>query len=362
MNIKSIGEISFTRILILWLSCNMLNKLIFLPLLLISINSFGQTQDSFIHDGEERSFTYYIPSGWDASAQYPILIVLHGLTQTGNGIMDITGFNEIAEDHNFIVCYPDGLNNSWNADMNSLNSEVDDIGFIEQLLNYFESNFNTNPLKRYLTGFSNGGYLSHKISSESEMCIAAIGTVSGNMSTTTYENFDPLYPTSVLHIHGTSDAIVPYNGGGSTGASVDEAMTLWKNFLSCDAEPEIQAMPNPNVFDFSYPERYIYQNCNGASLEHIKVVGGGHQWPGIETLLGGLGTINMDFYSPQVIWDFLDGKSCPETVGFEEFQTQIKKVIKIIDYMGREIKEGSPGPHLYIYDDGSIERRFQLSE
>ena len=103
----------------------MLNKLIFLPLLLISINSFGQTQDSFIHDGEERSFTYYIPSGWDASAQYPILIVLHGLTQTGNGIMDITGFNEIAEDHNFIVCYPDGLNNSWNADMNSLNSELD---------------------------------------------------------------------------------------------------------------------------------------------------------------------------------------------------------------------------------------------
>jgi len=292
----------------------------------------------------------------------PLLIVLHGLTQTGNGIMDITEFNTIAEDNGFIVCYPDGLNNSWNADMNSLNSEVDDLGFIEALAAYFENNYNTNSRMRYLTGFSNGGFLSHKIASESAMCFAAIATVSGNMSTTTAENFDPLYPTSVLHIHGTSDAIVPYNGGGSTGASVDEAMMLWKNFLSCDAEPEMQAMPNPNVFDFSYPERYIYQNCNGAALEHIKVVGGGHQWPGIETLLGGLGTINMDFYSPQVIWDFLDGKSCPETVGFEEFQTQIKKVIKIVDYMGREIKEGSPGPHLYIYDDGSIERRFQLLE
>ena len=38
----------------------------------------------------------------------PLLIVLHGLTQTkkGNGIMNITGFNEIAEDNNFVVCYP----------------------------------------------------------------------------------------------------------------------------------------------------------------------------------------------------------------------------------------------------------------
>ena len=47
--------------------------------------------------------------------------------------MNITGFNEIAEDNNFVVCYPDGLNNSWNADMNSLNSDVDDIGFVEEL-------------------------------------------------------------------------------------------------------------------------------------------------------------------------------------------------------------------------------------
>ena len=133
-----------------------------------SINSFGQTQDSFIHDGEERNFIYYVPNSWNATSEYPLLIVLHGLTQTGNGIMNITGFNEIAEDNNFVVCYPDGLNNSWNADMNSLNSDVDDIGFVEQLFNYFESNYNTNPLKRYLTGFSNGGYLSHKIASECE--------------------------------------------------------------------------------------------------------------------------------------------------------------------------------------------------
>jgi hypothetical protein len=45
-------------------------------------------------------------------------------------------------------------------------------------------------------------------------------------------------------------------------------------------------------------------------LKHIKIYGGGHQWPGIATVVGGAGTINMDFYSPQLIWNFLAPKSC----------------------------------------------------
>ena len=49
-------------------------------------------------------------------------------------------------------------------------------------------------------------------------------------------------------------------------------------------------------------------------MELIKIIGGGHQWPGIPTLVGGLGNINMDFFSPQVIWDFLENKSCPNSV------------------------------------------------
>ena len=349
-------------LVILYVSCGMF-KILPLFLLIIVFNAQTQIQDSLMHDGEQRDFVYFTPSTWDVNQELPLLIVLHGLTQTGNGIMDITNFNDLAEANNFIVCYPDGINNSWNADMNSLNSEVDDLGFVEQLINFFETNYNTDSQKRYLTGFSNGGFLSHKIASESELCIAAIGTVSGNMSTTTAENFNPLYPTSVLHIHGTSDGVVPYNGGASTGASVDESMILWKNFLSCDPVPEMQTMPNPDLFDFSYPERYIYQNCSGAELEHIKVVGGGHQWPGIATLVGGVGTINMDFYSPQIIWDFLEGKSCPETtVGFNENTIKTKKLLKIVDYLGREVRNHEGVPVLWIYDDGSVERRFQISE
>lgn len=335
-------------------------KLFICLMLLASTAVEAQTQGSYYHDGEERSFVFYVPSSWDAAQDFPLLIVLHGLTQSGNGIMNITGFNDIADANNAIVCYPDGLNASWNADLNSVNSEVDDLGFIESLVTYFETNYNTNPYRRYLCGFSNGGYLSHKITSESDMCFAAIGTVAGGMTSTTFTNFNPIFPTSVLHIHGTADGIVSYNGGAATGASVNEVMSLWRNYLSCDAEPAFIEMPNTNLLDLSYPEKYVYQNCFGASLEHIKVIGGGHQWPGIATLFGGLGTINMDFYSPQVIWDFLEGKSCPEELGVSDLSNGDfnKKLLKIVDCLGREtvLKEGVLQWH--VYNDGSVEKCF----
>jgi len=318
----------------------------------------AQIEDSYVFDGEERNFIYYVPSSWDASQDYPLLIVLHGLTQSGNGIMNITGFNEIADANNVVVCYPDGLNASWNADLNNVNAEVDDLGFIESLVTYFETNYNTNPYRRYLCGFSNGGFLSHKIASESDMCFAAIGTVAGSMTSTTFTDFNPSFQTSVLHIHGTADAIVPYNGGSGTGASVEEVMSLWNNYLSCDAEPVFIEMPNNNILDLSYPEKYVYQNCFGASLEHIKVVGGGHQWPGISTLFGGLGTINMDFYSPQVIWDFLENKSCPDELGISDLSSPNKKLLKITDCLGRETSFRTGVVQWYLYTDGSVEKRW----
>ena len=117
------------------------------------------------------------------------------------------------------------------------------------------------------------------------------------------------------------------------------------------------SMPNNNILDLSYPERYTYTNCNNTSLELIKIIGGGHQWPGILTVWGGLGTINMDFYSPQIIWDFLDGKTCPQTTGTHEIQkSDSKKLIKIIDLMGRETSFSPNTILIYIYDDGSTEK------
>jgi hypothetical protein len=156
-----------------------------------------------------------------------------------------------------------------------------------------------------------GDYMSHKMACESDDCFAAIATVSGNMSDTVYTNCNPKYLTSVLHMHGTTDAVVPYLGSITTGVSVSQTMEKWQQFLGCHSNPSSVDLPNPSLLDLSTVSRETYSNCTNSSLELIKIANGGHQWPGISTFVGGVGNINMDIYSPQVIWDFLNGKSCP---------------------------------------------------
>lgn len=278
--------------------------------LFCSSQLLAQVNSSISHNGVNRTFVYYTPTNWNVGEEVPLVILLHGLTQTGAGVMDITQFNQLAEQHHFIVAYPDGLNFAWNANMNVSVSSADDLGFIETLAAHFQNTFNTHSAKQYLVGFSNGGFMSHKIACESSMCFAAIATVSGNMSDTTYTNCAPQFTPAVLHIHGTADAIVPYAGGPATGVSVDQTMQKWKNVLACSGSPVTMNMTNTNLFDLSSPQLITYQSCV-SELKHVKIDGGGHQWPGIQTLLGGAGVINFDFYSPEFIWNFLSGKSCP---------------------------------------------------
>jgi polyhydroxybutyrate depolymerase len=295
-----------------------MKNIVFLALFFaVSFHVKSQTLQSINHNGVNRVYFYYTPSDYSPSQSLPLLIVLHGLTQTGGGVMDITNFNTIAEQEKFIVVYPSGLNNAWNANMNVSVSTADDKGFLEALIGHFQQNFNTNPSKQYLCGFSNGAFMSHKMACESDLCFAGIATISGTMSDTVYANCNPSKATSVLHIHGTADAVVPYNGGAATGASVDQTIQKWRSFLGCSTNPTTSDFQNTNLFDLSTAQRITYSNCGEQTLEHIKVIGGGHQWPGISTWNGGVGTINMDFYSPQIIWDFLAPKTC-QTLGYQE--------------------------------------------
>ena len=295
-----------------------MKNIVFLALLLaFSFHVKSQTLQSINHNGVNRVYFYYTPSDYSPSQSLPLLIVLHGLTQTGGGVMDITNFNAIPEQEKFIVVYPSGLNNAWNANMNVSVSTADDKGFLEALIGHFQQNFNTNPSKQYLCGFSNGAFMSHKMACESVLCFAGIATISGTMSDSVYANCNPSKATSVLHIHGTADAVVPYNGGAATGASVDQTIEKWRSFLGCSTNPTTSDFQNTNLFDLSTAQRITYSNCGEQTLEQIKVIGGGHQWPGISTWNGGVGTINMDFYSPQIIWDFLATKTC-QTLGYQE--------------------------------------------
>ena len=73
----------------------------------------------------------------------------------------------------------------------------------------------------YSTGMSNGGYMSYLLACGSTDKFAAIASVTGSMTTDTFDNCAPSRPISTLQIHGELDGTVPIDGSLGTLALAD---------------------------------------------------------------------------------------------------------------------------------------------
>lgn len=289
------------------------NRLIALSLnLLLGITcTRGQTTASFVFEGVTRSYIVYTPPSYVPGSSLPLVFVLHGFTQTAQAIMDVSAFNDVADTGNFIVVYPNGVGNAWNTNSGMTGgSTANDIGFIAALTDTMHDRYNIDTTRVYSCGFSAGGYMSHRLACESPRCYAAIASVAGTMSAGAYAACNPARPIPVLQIHGTADGIVSYNGG-TGGVSVDDVIAKWTTVDVCPATPTVASLPNTNLFDNSTVESNRYYPCTtNYEVKLLKVVGGGHQWPGTTALLGGLGTINRDIQASGEIWKFFQNYTC----------------------------------------------------
>lgn len=67
-----------------------------------------------VHDGIARTYQLYVPSSYSKDVPVPLLVVLHGRSGNGESMATLTEFNVRADEHGFIVVYPDGVDNAWN--------------------------------------------------------------------------------------------------------------------------------------------------------------------------------------------------------------------------------------------------------
>ena len=111
-------------------------------------------------------------------------------------------------------------------------TNIDDVGFINTLLDELESTFAIDIDKVYATGLSNGAMMVGRLACDLSERITAISPVSGTYN---YGNCNPLRPVPVMIFHGTADTRAPYDGGiGSsnivprTDQSVSSAVDFWK--------------------------------------------------------------------------------------------------------------------------------------
>lgn len=250
---------------------------------LLSASSFSQQTNETINiQGVTRNFIQYLPTGFNqASESLPVVFVLHGIGGTASG-MTPAGTNLIADTARFICVYPQGMNNfqgqaSW-ANGTGLQSTANDLGLFNQLIDKYITDFNADPSKIYVTGLSMGSIMSYTLACQLNDRIAAIGAMSGPMSTNDLNTCVPTYVTPVMHVHGTADDVVPYDANPlPTLSLVPETIDFWKNAHNCASADSTQL---PNIANDGFTvDRFVYAGCTtDKALELWRVNGGGHTY------------------------------------------------------------------------------------
>ncbi len=248
---------------------------------LFTFTLFAQlSQHSMQVGSETRNYYKYLPVNYQASENLPLVFILHGLGGNAQQ-MTLAGFAGIADTARIIAIYPDALPNglgqtAWNNGTLA-SSAADDISFFNMLMDEMRDNQNVDQSRVYVTGFSMGGIMSHHLACAINNRIAAIGPMAGTMSTDDIANCVPTYKTPVIHLHGTADATVPYDGTPLPSLSlVAETMDFWRNVHGCAATADSSQLPN-TAADGITVDRFVYDNCNpDGSVELWRLNGADH--------------------------------------------------------------------------------------
>ena len=232
---------------------------------------------TIIHEGVNREYILYAPDSYDGSFSVPVVLNFHGFSGDAYQYMNEGDMRLLSESETFILIYPQGLDLDgephWNACPNGGDnkSDVDDFGFSETLIEEVSSNYNIDLERIYAVGYSNGGMMAYGLANHKSELIAAVASVSGAMLDCTGPTSHPM---PVIHMHGTDDFDLPYNGNNYYN-SVQNTIDYWTNFNNTNSEPIVN-FDNSGVITI---EHYIYDDGNNSvSVEHYKYIGGDHIW------------------------------------------------------------------------------------
>jgi len=206
-----------------------------------------------------RAVKTYIPKGYNPDKKYPLILHLHGYSGNSDWQNNHFPLKSLADEKGFIFCIPDGLRDSsnnqrWNATdvcCGSRNDLSDDSKYLREVIDSAIKKFSVDRKRIYSMGFSNGGFMSYRMAYDHSDILAAIAPIAG-VGYKDKNKVIPKHPVHVLHIHGTSDTSVPFEGGNWAGArdgqspsnpagdilGAVENLRNWAEYNKCNKEEE----------------------------------------------------------------------------------------------------------------------------
>lgn len=262
---------------------------------------------SFEFEGLTRNYIVFLPQNYQPNM--PVVFNLHGYTYTAGWHVDYTLMNNVADTAGFIVVYPNaippGFNGGvWIPDPPHLDTTINDVGFVSALIDTIEVHYDIDTNRIYCCGLSNGGQMTYRLACQLGHRFAAVASVSGLMSDISSAGCLSNPPLPLLHIHGTGDDIVPYNGS-TYQWSVEETLDFWIEKNGCSYPADTVFLPDLDPNDGCTVQKIIYTNCEDNScIIFYKVIDGGHSWPGAPSNPWWSYPTNKDIDANIEIWNF----------------------------------------------------------
>ncbi len=252
-------------------------------------------------DGLPRTYRLFVPLSVDRARAAPLVLMLHGVGNSAQSMVEATQFDRTAETAEFIVAYPDGVDQTWNAGYCCLGGATtgpDDVAFLRRLIDDVQADHTVDPDRVFVVGVSAGGMMAYRLGCELSGRVAGVGAVAGAMI---LEECRPARPVSVIEIHGTADQLVPYDGGPTAGGATRPSpptvavVRRWAELNGCPTAPTAET--DGRVISTAW------SGCaEGAGVKLVTIDGGGHTW-----FAPGLGAANGAVDATAVIWGFFSG-------------------------------------------------------
>jgi polyhydroxybutyrate depolymerase len=271
--------------------------------------------------GSERHYVLHVPRSYDGRTRVPVVMMLHGAGGTAKGAMEETGWTDKADEAGFLTVFPEATSSDrWKPSRFLTNPQVwndgsgrghaglrniDDVRFVNALIDDLCSRFLVDEKRIFVTGFSNGASMTFRVGAELSGRIAAIAPISGHF----WLNISRLdCPVSLIYIIGTEDPLNPLEGGETRTPwgivekkpRVEESVLKWARLLECPTEPKLVSDKNGVKVVTYGPGR------EGSELFYYTIEGMGHTWPGGKSLLPErlVGRTSSKIRATDVIWDF----------------------------------------------------------
>jgi polyhydroxybutyrate depolymerase len=213
--------------------------------------------------GVTRRYLVHVPPGYDGRIAVPVVMMLHGGGGTSRAAATETGWGAKADQVGFLAVFPDALPPNpakrssfarnpqlWNDGSERFytgQNAVDDVGFLNAVLDEVSVRFAVDARRVFVTGFSNGGSMTFRFAAEASTRLAAIAPVAGACWV---EPQGLEWAVPMLYITGTADPLnlieggVPrlLNGGSDTVRAkakppVRDSILKWGRASGCPEKP-----------------------------------------------------------------------------------------------------------------------------